>query len=122
MPPDMDPGAPSVEKAEILVKESDQMIEAVASRKGIVIRLLYTILFLIVLEIVKLCVQVAVVFQYIYLLITRRHNTPVRIFSNQLAAYAYRVLRYVTLNENERPFPFSAFPGGMEPPAGDDPF
>jgi hypothetical protein len=85
-------------------------------RKGIVIRLLYTVFFLIVLEILKLIIQLIVLFQYVYLLITLNPNQPVRTFSNQLLTYAYRIMRYVTLSENGRPFPFLDFPREMEAP------
>lgn len=84
-------------------------------RKEIAIRLLYTIFFLIVFEILKLIVQVCVLFQYVLLLITRGHNEPVQRFSNKVLSYAYRVMRYVTLNDNQRPFPFTDFPSEMEP-------
>jgi hypothetical protein len=40
----------------------------------------------------------------------------VRKFANQAAAYGYRVMRYLTLNENVRPFPFQDFPQELEPP------
>jgi predicted membrane protein len=86
------------------------------SRKQIAIRLLYTILFLIVFEIVKTIVQVAVLFQYVYLLITKKHNEPVRNFSNKVTTYVYKVLRYLTLNENIKPFPFTEFPKEMDSP------
>jgi hypothetical protein len=84
-------------------------------RKDIAIRLLYTIFFLIVFEILKLIIQVSVLFQYALLLLTRSHNEPVQRFSNKVLSYAYRVMRYVTLNENRRPFPFTDFPAEMEP-------
>ncbi len=87
-----------------------------ASRKQIAIRLLYTLLYLIVLEVIKIVVQVTVVLQFIYLLITQNYSQPLRTFSNKLVSYAYRVLRYATLNENVRPFPFNDFPGEMEQP------
>jgi hypothetical protein len=87
-----------------------------ANRKGIAIRLLYTLLNLVVLEILKLIVQVTVLFQYVYLFITRKHNEPVREFTNKVAAYNYRVMRYVTLNENRLPFPFNDFPAVIDPP------
>ena len=86
------------------------------SRKKIAVRLLYTILFLIVFEIVKIIIQVSVIFQYVYLLISKTSNNPIRNFSNKVSVYAYRVLRYVTLNENEKPFPFDNFPKEMELP------
>lgn len=86
------------------------------SRKKIAIRLLYTIFFLIVFEILKIIIQVAVLFQYIYLFITKDFNKPIREFSNKVSVYAYRVMRYITLSENEKPFPFQDFPQEMEMP------
>jgi len=94
----------------------DNIQESKASRKQIGIRFLYTLLYLIVLEIIKLIVQVTVVLQFIYLLIAQNYSIPLRNFSNKLATYAYRVMRYATLNENFRPFPFHDFPAEMENP------
>jgi D-alanyl-lipoteichoic acid acyltransferase DltB (MBOAT superfamily) len=85
-------------------------------RKKIAIRLLYTVFFLIVFEILKIIIQVSVIFQYVYLLISKTHNNPIRNFSNKVSVYAYRVLRYVTLNENKKPFPFQDFPKEFELP------
>jgi len=93
-------------------------IEAVkVSRKQIGIRFLYTVLYLIVLEVLKLVVQVATLLQFVFLLITQKYSEPLRTFSNKLAAYAYRIIRYATLNENFRPFPFNDFPPEVEKPA-----
>jgi hypothetical protein len=86
------------------------------SRKRIAVRLLYTIFFLVTFEILKVIVQLAVLFQYVYLFITRAYNEPVRRFSNKVSTFAYRLLRYVTLNENACPYPFSDFPKEMEAP------
>ncbi|MFO8083704.1 MAG: DUF4389 domain-containing protein [Desulfobacterales bacterium] len=84
------------------------------NRKQIAIRFLFTVLFLIVFEIIKTIIQVTVLFQYVYLFITKKHNEPVRHFSNKVTTYAYKVLRYLTLNENLKPFPFTEFPKEME--------
>ncbi len=88
--------------------------ESGVTRKQIGMRLLYTVLFLIVFEVLKLIIQVTVLFQYVYLLITKDYSKPLRSFSDRLAAYAYKVIRYMTLNENQRPFPFSEFPAEGE--------
>ena len=85
-------------------------------RKKIVIRLLYTILFFIIFEILKTIIQVSVLFQYVYLLISKTYSEPVRNFTNKVSVYAYKVLRYVTLNENNKPYPFQDFPQIMELP------
>lgn len=86
------------------------------SRKDIAIRLLYSIFFLVVFEILTIIVQCIVLFQYIYLFITRSSNEPVRRFANKVISYNYRVMRYITLNEDTKPFPFGNFPQDIEPP------
>lgn len=83
-------------------------------RKKIAIRLFYTILFLIVFEILKTIIQLSVLFQYGYFLISKNYNNPIRSFSNKVSVYAYKVLRYVTLNENDKPYPFKDFPKEFE--------
>jgi hypothetical protein len=86
------------------------------SRTRITIRLLYTIAYLIVFEVLRVIVQLTVFFQFIYLLFTKTHSPGLRNFTNQVCTYAYRLLRYVTLNENRQPFPLSEFPDEVEPP------
>jgi flagellar basal body-associated protein FliL len=93
--------------------EKEQM--PVVSGKQIGIRLLYTILFLVILGIVLFIAKVVVVFQFIYLFSTRKPNEPVRQFSNKISIYGYRIFRYITLNESQRPFPFTDFPPELEP-------
>jgi hypothetical protein len=86
------------------------------SRKQVAIRLLYTLLYVAIFELVKTVVMLITLFEYFFLLVTLRHNEPARTFANQVAAYGYRVMRYLTLNENQRPFPFSEFPEVIDPP------
>jgi membrane peptidoglycan carboxypeptidase len=87
----------------------------VVSIKQLGIRLLYTILFLVILGIVLVIVKVVVAFQFIYFFSTRKPNESVRLFSNKLSTYGYRIFRYITLNESQRPFPFTNFPQELEP-------
>jgi hypothetical protein len=97
-----------------VIMEKEQ--EITLSRKNIFVRLLYTVLYLVIFEILKLIIQITVVFQYIYLLITLSHNDSIRNFSNKVSTYTYEVIRYLTLNANPRPFPFNDFPAEKEPP------
>ncbi len=90
--------------------------EVVLSRKQIAIRLLYTLLFMAILELVKLTVFLTVIFQYLFLFINKQHSEPVRNLGNRAAAYGYRIMRYLTLNDNGRPFPFQEFPKELELP------
>lgn len=93
----------------------NDILEAPVSRTQIAIRFLYTLFFLAVFEILKVTIQLIVLFQFVFLFIFKDHNAPVREFSNKLLTYAYRVMRYVSLNDNTRPFPFSDFPDEIEP-------
>ena len=86
------------------------------SRKKIAIRLLYTILFGIVFAILTIIIKVSVIFQYIYLLISKTYNNRIRNFTNKVCVYAYKVLRYVTLNENDKPYPLKDFRKEFELP------
>jgi D-alanyl-lipoteichoic acid acyltransferase DltB (MBOAT superfamily) len=91
-------------------------LQITASRKQIGIRLLYTLLYVAIFELVKTIVLLVTLFEYLFLLITLRHNEPSRVFANKVATYGYRVMRYLTLNDNQRPFPFADFPAEIEPP------
>ena len=91
-------------------------LQIIASRKQIGIRLLYTLLYVAIFELVKTIVLLITLFEYFILLLTLRHNEPARTFANKVAAYGYRVMRYLTLNENQPPFPFGDFPAEIELP------
>jgi hypothetical protein len=88
----------------------------IGSRKQIAIRLLYTLLYAAIFEVVETIILLVAIFEYFLLLITLRHNEPARTFANKVATYGYRLMRYLTLNENQRPFPFSEFPAEIELP------
>ena len=90
--------------------------QVTVSRKQVAIRLLYTLLYVAIFEVVKTIIMLITLFEYFLLLITLRHNEPARTFANRVAAYGYRVMRYLTLNDNQRPFPFSDFPAEIEIP------
>jgi hypothetical protein len=90
--------------------------QSTISRQQILIRFLYTLLFMAVLEVVKMVVVLTTLFQYLYLFINQTPSEPARKFGNQAAAFGYRVMRYLTLNDNARPFPFREFPQEVEPP------
>ena len=91
-------------------------LEVPTSRKQVAIRMLYTLLYAAIFEVVKTIILLITLFEYFFLLITLRHNEPARTFGNKVAAYGYRVMRYLTLNDNQRPFPFADFPAEIEPP------
>lgn len=93
--------------------------QVINTRRQVAIRLLYTLLYVAIFEVVKTIILLTTIFEYFFLLITLRHNEPARTFANKTATYGYRLMRYLTLNENQRPFPFSEFPAEIELPDED---
>jgi len=92
------------------------LLESGIPRSKIVIRLIFTLIFLVILSLMHFIIQVLTLLQFIILLINKSYSEPLRSFSNKAAAYVYRLIRYVTLNENIRPFPFAELPGEIESP------
>jgi hypothetical protein len=88
-------------------------------RSEILKRLIVTLVCLIFFEVLTLIIEVATLFQYGYLLLAKKRSEPLRRACNALSQYGYRIMRYTTLNDNRRPFPFAEFPGDedCEPPA-----
>lgn len=120
----MSPESKNSEKIQPTTNDSQKKTEngqkPSVSGKQIAIRLLYTLLFLVILGIVLFIVKVVVIFQFIYLFSTRKQNESVRQFANKISVYGYRIFRYVTLNESQRPFPFAELPPELDP--SEDPF
>jgi len=81
-----------------------------ADRTSILKRFLVTLVCMIFFEVTGFIIQLSVLFQFGYLLIAKKRSEPLRTFTNTLAQYGYRLMRYNTLNDNKRPFPFNPFP------------
>ncbi len=85
-------------------------------RKDTGVRILLSLLYWIIMEVVKTALAVLVIFELIYTLITKTPPSErVRTFANRALSYHYRMLRYVTYNEPYRPFPLDEFPREVEP-------
>jgi hypothetical protein len=85
-----------------------------ADRTAILKRLLITLVCMIFFEVTGFIIQLSVLFQYGYLLVAKKRSEPLRRFTNSLSLYGYRLMRYNTLNDNKRPFPFNPYPEDAE--------
>ena len=80
------------------------------------IRILFSVLFLLIAEVVQMILGLAVLFSLAFALVTKRPPSErVRHFTNRTISYLYQVFRYVTYNAAEPPFPFADFPAELEP-------
>jgi len=73
-------------------------------------RILFVALFWIVFYITQLVVAAVVIAQCIFSVVTNNPNKQLVTFGDSLGKYIHDILRYVTFNSDQRPFPFSEFP------------
>lgn len=93
------------------------------SRRETWIRALYVILFALIYSVTEIVIVVVVVVQFGFVLISGDRNQKLLDFGASLSKFIYQILRYVTFNSEEKPFPFSDWPSAngdveTEPPAG----
>lgn len=93
-------------------------------RTDTALRILYSLLFALIISVLETVVGAIVVFQLVYTLVTKQEpSRRVSDLGNRISAYFYRMLRYLTHNSDQLPFPFTDFPQPIEPPyveAGED--
>jgi len=74
------------------------------------VRVLFVALFWVVFYLTQLVVAAVVVAQCVFTLITGQPNQQLLQFGDSLTRYVQEILRYITFNTDQRPFPFSDFP------------
>lgn len=71
---------------------------------------LFIIVFGIIFYALYFIIWLLVVFQFVIKVLTGSINANLLSFSDGLAKYAYQVLRYMTFQSEERPWPFAPYP------------
>lgn len=91
-----------------------QDVEITRGETGV--RILLTLLFFLIAEVIQAVIAVCILFELIYALVTTSPPAPrVRAFANRVVSYYYRIGRYLTYAEPCPPFPFREFPPEVEP-------
>ena len=75
------------------------------------LRGLFMLIFAVAYGIAEILLLVTAVFQFLYLLVTGKTVERLLIFGENLGRYFYQIVRYLTFNTEQRPFPFSDWPG-----------
>lgn len=73
-------------------------------------RVLFTAIFWVVFYVSQLVIAAVVVAQCLFLLIGGKPNDQLLKFGENMSRYVHDILKYVTFNSEQRPFPFSDFP------------
>ncbi len=74
------------------------------------LRTLFIILFSIIYRVLDVVVLLLVIVQWGFTLATGSVNPALNEFSNGLAEYIAQIVRYVTANDETKPFPFTDWP------------
>ena len=73
-------------------------------------RVLFVGLFWIVFHLTQLVIAAVVIAQCVFTLVSGAPNAQLLSFGDSLSRYVQEILRYVTFNSDQQPFPFSEFP------------
>lgn len=73
-------------------------------------RLVYMILFAVLLQVALAVMWVLVVIQFLFALITGNDNRNLRSFGASLSQYIYQAIQFLTYNSEDKPFPFMDWP------------
>lgn len=76
---------------------------------------LYIILFAIIFNIAEFLIAAVVALQFVLTLLTGKGNERLLIFGQNLSIFSYQVIRFMTFNSEEKPYPFSPWPGEGPP-------
>lgn len=81
------------------------------------LRLVFMAVFFIVYAISRPVVFVVVAIQFFWILFTSQANKGLLEFGQSLATYTYQIVRYLTFNSDDKPFPFDEPWPSAEPAA-----
>ena len=73
-------------------------------------RALFMLFYLFAYSVAEVVLTLVVLFQFVVVLFTGRANEAALKLGNNLAAYVYQIMRYLTYNTEAQPFPFSDWP------------
>ncbi|MFQ6005105.1 MAG: DUF4389 domain-containing protein [Woeseia sp.] len=90
-------------------EQSDaRQIEENLKRRSTWLRLVFMIVFIAIYGITRIVFGAVVVFQFLWVLFTAETNKQLTGLGQSLATYTYQLMRYLSFNTDDKPFPFYA--------------
>ena len=74
------------------------------------LRGLFMLLFVAIACVASYVMLVLVIIQFLFALISGSSEERLQAFGGQLSQYLYQILRFITYNDEQKPFPFSDWP------------
>jgi len=92
-----------------MAEQNQQQVKQNLQNTNQWIRILYMVLFWIVLYFSMVVTGVLIFIQVLFALITGEDNKNLRQFSAALTQYINQIILFLTYNDNRKPFPFAAW-------------
>lgn len=89
-------------------RKETRLIEENLKRRSTWVRLLFMIVFVAIYMITRIVFGAVVVFQFLWVLFTAETNKQLTELAQSLATYTYQIMRYLSFNSEDKPFPFNA--------------
>ncbi|OQW90864.1 MAG: hypothetical protein BWK79_18530 [Beggiatoa sp. IS2] len=74
------------------------------------VRGFFILIFALISIALRIVIGITVLLQFGFLLFTGQLNEYLLDFGQKLSTYTYQIVRYLTFNSDEKPFPFSEWP------------
>ena len=94
-------------------KPDTRQLEENLKRRSTWLRLIFMLIFVAIYAITRIVFSAVVVFQFLWVLFTAETNKQLTELGQSLATYTYQIMRYLSFNSEDKPFPFNAeWPSG----------
>jgi multisubunit Na+/H+ antiporter MnhE subunit len=85
---------------------SNRALEENLKSRSTWLRFVFMIVFVLIYGVTRIVLGAVVILQFLWVLFTAETNPRLLHLGASLATYTYQILRYLTYNTEERPFPF----------------
>ena len=94
-----------------MTETTGQDLKTNVTRRATWLRGLFMLLFAVFFNIAEFILGAIVVFQFLNVLVTAKPMPRLVGFGESLGRYVYQIVRYLTFDTEDRPFPFADWPG-----------
>ncbi len=94
-----------------MTDSTGQNLKTNVTRGATWLRGLFMLLFVVIFNIAEIMLGAIVVFQFLNVLVTAKPMPRLVGFGESLGRYIYQIVRYLTFDTEDRPFPFADWPG-----------
>ncbi|WP_455200896.1 DUF4389 domain-containing protein [Kaarinaea lacus] len=74
----------------------------------------FILIFAFIYSIAEVVLAAVVLFQFLTTLFTGNKNERLLVFGNNLSTFIFQIVKYLTYNSDDKPFPFDDWPGSVE--------